>query len=117
MTNHNVATAVAYYTALGEKNVEGIGQYFHKDIEFIGPLARVKGKEAVVEAAKSFSTLFNTLKIRDKCGSEDHAMIVYEIECPEPFGKIPTAVLLSFQEGLISKLEIFFDARKFEVKK
>lgn len=117
MSKNNVAIIEAYYKAVGEKNVEGIDKYLHSDVQFIAPLAKMVGKEAVLEATKKFTSLFKTLKIRAKCGSQDQAMVVYDLDCSAPIGNLSAAVLMTFQEGLIIKIELFYDARPFEKKR
>lgn len=49
------------------------------------------GKEAVLNAAKCFMGIFNTLTIRAKFGSEDQAMILYDVKIPN-FSKLLRAV-------------------------
>lgn len=102
---------VAYYTALGEKNIEKVSKYLHPDIQFTDPQETVVGRESVLKAAQGFAGIFKTLTIRAPFGSEDQAMIVYEVEIPGLSKKLQAASLLSFQEGLISKIELFYDTK------
>jgi hypothetical protein len=111
MMTDTKALAVAYYTALGEKNIEKVNEYLHPDIQFTDPQETVIGREAVLKAAKGFSAIFKSLTIRSKFGSEDQAMIVYDINIPSLAKDLHAASLLSFQEGLISKIELFYDSR------
>ena len=106
-----------YYTALGEKNIEKVKEYLHPDIQFTDPQETVIGKEAVLKAAKGFSTIFKSLTIRLKFGSEDQAMIVYEVNIPSLTKNLHAASLLSFKEGLISKIELFYDTGCFMSQK
>ncbi len=69
MYETNLATAEAYYTAMNNKDLSGIGQCLHPDIQFLGPMAEVTGKEPVLEAAKVFMNLYNSLTIRAKFDS------------------------------------------------
>lgn len=103
----------AYYTALGEKNIEAVKKYLHPDIQFTDPQEKVIGKEAVLKAAEGFMGIFKSITIRSKFGSEDQAMIVYEVEIPGFAKKLQAASLLSFREGLISKIELFYDSKVF----
>jgi hypothetical protein len=112
-----MAIAVAYYTALGEKNLEEVKCYLHPNIHFTDPQEQVIGKEAVLKAAKGFSAIFKTLTIRAKFGSGDQAMIVYDVEIPNFAKTLRAASLLSFQEGLISKIDLIYDTRCFMEKK
>ena len=114
MNKNNVAIAEAYYTAMGEKNVVDMEQYLHPDVQFIGPLAEMRGKEAVLEAVKRLIAFFKILTIRATFGSGDQTMLAYDLDFSSPIGNCPAAALLTFQEGLILKIELFFDGRPFD---
>src|SRR5690348_2761309 len=107
MNQNSMAIAEAYYTAMGEKNMAGVEKYLHSDVQFIGPLDEMTGKGPVLEAIRKFVAIFKTLKIRAKFGSENQAMIVYDVDFPAPIGNLPGASLVTFQEGLITKIELF----------
>lgn len=111
------STAVAYYTALGKKDMEAVKKCLHPDVQFADPQETVVGREAVLKAAKGFSGIFKTLKIRAKFGSETQAMIVYDVEIPGLAKDLRAASLLNFQEGLISKIELIYDMRCLMEKK
>lgn len=111
MKTDTKAIGVAYYTALGEKNIEKVSKYLHPDIQFIDPQETVFGKESVLDAAKGFTGIFKTLSIRAPFGSENQAMIVYEVEIPGFSKKLQVASLLSFQDGLILTIELFYDSK------
>lgn len=117
MAQNNLLIAEAYYTALGEKRIDALEKHLHPDVQFIGPLAKSTGKEALLEATKKFATFFKTLTIRSKLGSENQAVIVYDLEFPPPIGSLSSVALMTFKEGLITKIELFYDARPFESKK
>ena len=113
MNQNNVAIAQTFYTAMGEKNIEAMEKYVHSDIQFIAPLAKLQGKEVYLEALKGFTAFFKTLTMRAKFGEGDQAVVVYDVDCPAPVGKVPSVALLTFQEGLITRIELFYDARSF----
>lgn len=117
MLETNLSIARAYYTEVSQKNIAGLEKYLHTDVHFKGPLAEVHGKAALLEAAVKFISFFKTLEIRTLCGSENQAVVVYDVDFPEPIGVIPTAALLDVHNGLITKIEIFFDARALESKR
>ncbi len=108
-----VAIAEAYYTTMGNKNIEGLAKYLHPDVQFTAPLDKMTGKEAVLEATKKFSSMFKTLIIRAKFGSENQAMIVYDLNFPGLADTFASSALMTFQNGLITKIELFYDARPF----
>lgn len=117
MFRNTLDVAETWYSAVQEKNFEKMSKCLHPEVQFKAPLREVKGKEAVLEASRDFALAIKGLKICSKFGSEDQAMLSYEVEFPAPVGKVPSAVLLSFKDGLIAKFELFFDARKFDMNK
>jgi hypothetical protein len=44
-------------------------------------------------------------------------MLAYDFMFPDPIGELRAAVLMSFTDHLISKIELFYDGRPFEEKK
>lgn len=112
-----ITTALAYYTALGNKNLEEVEHYLHPHIHFTDPQEQVIGKEAVLKAAKGFSTIFKSLTIQAQFGSENQAMIIYDVEIPNFSKTLRAASLLSFREGLISKIDLIYDTQCFMEKK
>jgi len=113
-TERNVTTAEAYYEAMNDKDLAGVARHLHPDVRFVGPMADLVGKEAVLEAAKRFVTLIKSLRVRAKFGSDDTAMLAYHVDFGEPIGICRTAVLMTFKDGLIASIELFYDARPFE---
>ena len=117
MTDKNLNRAESYYLAMSNKNFDEMASYVHPNVRFMGPLSTMDGKEAVVEAAKNFSMFFKSLTIREKFDSGDKVMLVLDLDCPGSIGSFRSASMLSFDEGLISCIELFYDARPFEKKK
>lgn len=113
----NLVLAEAYYIAMDKKDIEGIAKCLHPDVEFIGPLDQRSGKENLLEAVKGFTAFIKHIRVRAKFASGNQAMIAYDADCPEPIGIIRAAALMTFKNDLIAKIELFYDARPFEVKK
>ena len=57
-----MATAEKYYLALARKDLTEMAQYLHPDVEFVSPLANLKGKQAYLQAAKGFAEAIVTIK-------------------------------------------------------
>lgn len=112
----NVAIAEAYYRAMNNKDVSGIAECLHPDIQFVSPMATLSGKDAVLEAAKRFMSLVKRITIHAKVSSADRVMLTYDGDFGEPIGICRTAVFMTFKDHLIARLELFFDARPFEKK-
>jgi hypothetical protein len=117
MSEKNLTSAVAYYQAMNNKDLIALEKYLHPEVRLISPLADITGKEAVLNSIKHFLAVFNALTIRAQCSNADHVMLAYDLDCPPPIGLYRGAVLLTFQDGLIIRYELFYDARPFEKKK
>lgn len=113
MTEKNTQQAKLYYETMSQKNYDDIAQYLHPEVTFVAPLAQTKGKEAMLKSLKEFMQFFKKLTIRSVIGSNNEAVVIYNLECPEPFGLISTASHLTFKDGLIFSIELFYDARPF----
>jgi len=113
----NMARAEEYYTLVGGKNVEGIKKYLHPHVELYGPLANLKGKERVLEAISNFMKTFKSLTIKAKFDAGDQAMIVYDVDIPGIANDFPGVSLLNFNEGLIVRIQLFYDGRRIAEKR
>lgn len=117
MSNSMISTAKTYYQAMQAKNADAMASCLHPSIRFIGPLSVMEGKDMIVGALKNFVLpMFNAMSMRSLCSSDDKVMVSYNLECDEPIGALRIAALLSFKEGFISEMELFFDARPFGSK-
>lgn len=117
MDNKTVARTREFYTLMSEKKITPLANYLHQDIHFITPLATLSGKEAYLQAARKFASAFNTVTIHTIFGSENQAVMIYDVELPAPIGKFRAAAILTFENSLIRELELIYDARLLEMKK
>lgn len=112
MIQKNSTLAKDYYTAMSKKNIQELSNYLHANVTFKSPLVSLEGKEAVLEAVQNFMNFFKNLTIEEACGSESAAMVAYTVD--SPMGSIPTAALLKCENGLITSIQLFFDAQPFK---
>ncbi len=118
MSEKNVTFAAVYYQAMNDKNLAVIEKLLHSDFQFLGPLADITGKNAYLESLKQFFLpSFKKLTIRAQFGSGDQAMLVFDLDCPAPIGILRTAVLMTFIDDLIARIEALFDPRPVVEKK
>ncbi len=61
-------------------------KYLHPEVHLIGPLANLKGKDAVLNAVKHLVAFFNKLTIRAQLGAGDQVMLAYDIDFPARLG-------------------------------
>lgn len=116
-TDNNLKSAENYYNAMLAKDFDKMMSYLHDNVYFVGPLAEMHGKDAVVTAAKNFGGILKDIQIRSRFSSGDQIMLAYDMIIPAPIGKFRAAVLMEFTDQLISKIELFYDGRPFEEKK
>jgi hypothetical protein len=112
----NINIAEQYYAAMNNKDLNEIALYLHPKVKFLGPLAQLDGKEAVLESAKGFLGIVDSVKMRVKFASGNQVMLAYDLNCVSPIGTIRVAALMTFEDNLISSIELFFDARVFDKK-
>ncbi len=98
---------------MARKDVAQLAQYVHPDIKFTAPLANFSGKDTLLESARAYVNSFESLNIRESFSNEEQVMLVKDVRCHAPIGKLTAAVLMTFKEGLISEIELLFDARPF----
>ena len=105
--------ADAYYQAVTNKDLPTIANLLHTNVSLIGPLGHAEGKEPVLRAVTGFATLLRSLRVKVILGSEDKAMVNYDVDFGDPFGIVRSAALISCKDSLIARIELFFDARPF----
>ena len=115
-TNDNLSLAESYYNAMLAKDFDKMANYLHNNVQFIGPLAEIHGKDAVVTAAKNFGGILQDIQIRARFASGNQIMLVYDMIVPAPIGKFRASVMMEFTDQLISQIKLFFDGRPFEDK-
>jgi hypothetical protein len=93
MTEKNVASAVAYYKAMADKDLTGMARYLHPDVRLVSPMEELTGKEAVLAAVRPLVNLIKRIKVHAKFGFEDQAMLTYDMEFADAIGVTRTAVL------------------------
>ena len=116
-SDNNLKVAENYYNSMLAKDFDKMAGYLYNDVHFIGPLAEMHGKDAVVTAAKNFGGILQDIQIRSRFSSGNQIMFAYDMIVPEPIGTFRAAVLMEFTNRLISKIELFYDASPFEEKK
>lgn len=116
-SNDNLTSAENYYNAMLVKDFDTMTNYLHDNVHLIGPFAEIHGKNAVVSNAKNFGQTLQDIQIRSRFSTDNQIMFAYDMVVPSPIGKFRAAVLMEFTNQLISKIELFYDGRPFELSK
>ena len=113
MHEKNITIVESYYKAMRAKDTDGMAAYLHADVEFVGPLAELTGRETVIAGARGLVSIINDVVIRAKFGSANQVMLAYDLDCVPPIGKVRTAALMTLKDELITRIEIFCDSKSF----
>lgn len=111
--NKNLKIAEDYYKCMLTKNFEAMDNYFHELVHFISPLAEIRGKGDVSEAARNFGVKLEDIKIRARFACGDQVMLVYNMLIGQSISKLSASALMNFKDGKIIKIELFYDTRSF----
>lgn len=117
MFHKYVEAALAYYQAVHDKDLSKAEKFLHPEIHLIGPMAELHGKDAVLKSIKGFMQMFEKQNMRAQFGSGDQVMLAFDLICPAPIGLLRGAALMTFQDGLIKRQELFYDSRPVLMKK
>ena len=113
-SDRNLKLAQAYLASWQRKDLQAIGEHLHPNLHFKGPLIETTGKEAYLAVAQRIFPILQSFTVRFTFASGGRVVAIYDFNCSEPIGVCRTAELITFQDGLISGIELFFDARPFE---
>ena len=80
-SDNNLKSAQNYYKAMLAKDFDKMASYLHNNVHFIGPLAEMHGKEAVVSAAKNFGGILQDSQIRSQFSSGNHNYVCLRYDC------------------------------------
>jgi SnoaL-like domain len=114
MTQNNAASGEAYYQAMSNKDLPAMAQHLHPDVRLLTPMEDLSGRDAVLEAAKKLLGFIKSVEVQARFDSGNQAMLVYNMHFAEPTGVCRTAALMTFQDILIVRNELFFDASPFK---
>ena len=105
-----VTIAEAYFEALKSKDLESMSQYLHDDVIFQGPMMQIDNKKDCLEGAKQWFEMVQNIVVQSQFSNENQVMFVYDVYYPEPIGVSPTADMVTVKNGLIVKVQLFYDA-------
>jgi hypothetical protein len=74
------------YKAMADKDLTAMARHLHPDVRLVSPMEELTGKETVLAAVKPLFNLIKSIKVHAKFGSEDQAMLTYDMDFAEPVG-------------------------------
>ena len=103
----------SFYEAMAKKDDSAIANLLSHDVTFLSPVTQLSGKNEVLAWERRFLPSFNSLTIHTVCSNESQAMLAYEIQFPDMDEGARAAALLNISQGLITRIELFFDMSPF----
>lgn len=114
MDAHTLALATAYLAAWDRRDLSEIAQFIHPGVRFIGPMTDLSGKEAFLQSTARILPMLQGVKVHTRFATSDQAICTYDFVCAAPINVCRTAELMTFENDLIVRIELFYDARPFE---
>lgn len=114
MESNPAAIAEAYYKAMSQRNLLVLEGMLSKGVTFKSPFSTASGKENILKLTEEWIGTFETLTVRSVLSAPNQAAVVYEARISGMPEGIPTVSLLSIEQGLITQIELFYDASPFK---
>src|SRR5262249_21178964 len=103
--------AESYMTGWKNKDIGLIAKDLHPDVHYKGPMAERTGREGLVAGMSRLLPILIDVHVRSKFVGQNQTFYAYDFVCKEPIGLSRIAELLTFEDGKIKSIELFFDAR------
>ena len=100
----------AYFKAWTHNQVEEAFQLLADNLEFAGPTALYKSAAEFKPALVNFASLAKNAHIVEFLVDGNKASMLYDVELPEPVGKLRIASFMWVEGGKIRKYDTRFDA-------
>jgi len=113
---NNIERAVNYYQSMLDKNFIEAESCLHPEVNLISPFSNLQGKNDVFEEAKKFATALTSLEIREKFSLDNKVVLIMNLGFLESESSLRAVSFLTFQDGLIYNIELFFDTSAFGPK-
>jgi hypothetical protein len=108
------ALCVRYMDAWKRKDLTTIAACLHPELHFLGPMLETQSKQAFLDSTARILPALVRFEPRATFVARDRAMFAYDFVARDPIGLCRTAELVMLRDGLIARIELFYDARPFE---
>ncbi len=107
------SSATAYIEAVGNKNFAAVEALLASDVAFKGPFMQLNSAAEFVGALRRLASILERNDVRYVFADDERACIVYDFVTSTESGSIPTIEVLTFRDGKIAGVELFFDRMQF----
>jgi len=107
------ALALEYNKAFGDGKLDRVAEMLHPDIEFDGTAKPTHGREAYMSGLPRLVSVLERNELHDVIVDGNRAFILYDFVTATPAGRVLSGELLTFEDGLITKITLLFDHRRW----
>ena len=114
MTSDVRQLTLEYNRAFGEGDLDRVAEMLHPDLEFDGTVAKSsQGRDAYMSGLPRLVSILERNEVLDVIVDGDRAFILYDFVTDTPAGAVLSGELLTFDGGLIRKITLLFDWRRW----
>ena len=106
-------TVNAYRKAFDDKDFEAARGHLADNLDFSGPIDSFDNADDYIEAIKGLSQIVKGTKTKRFFVDGGDVCVVYDLQTVTPAGDAPVAEWYHVEDGKISMIRVFFDARPF----
>ena len=106
-------TVDAFRRAFDDKDFDTAREHLADDLDFSGPIDDFDNADDYIEAIKGLSQIVTGTNTRRVFVDGDDVCVVYDLKTITPAGDVPVAEWYHVEDGTISMIRVFFDARPF----
>lgn len=104
---------IEYNRAFGEGRLDDVREMLHPDVEFDGTAKPLAGRDAYMSGLPRLVSVLKANEIKDIVVEGDRAFVLYDFVTDTPAGAVLSGELLTFEDGLIRKITLLFDLRRW----
>ena len=104
------ATAAAYFDAWQARDFARLRSVLADDVEFAGPLARVKGSDDCLRGLRGMAQIMTGLEVRKVFRDGPDVLTWFDL-ATSVAETVPVANWMHVEDGKITRIRVAFDAR------
>ena len=104
---------IEYNKAFGERRLDALREMLHPDIEFDGTAKPTRGRDDYMQGLPLLVSVLVRNDIREVIVEGDRAFVLYDFVTDTPAGAVLSGELITIQDGLIRKITLLFDHRRW----
>ncbi len=105
--------AARYIEAVGLKEYAAVEAILSPRVSFNGPFMKIDSAPAFIAGLKRMAPIWEGNEVRTVLGDAEQVCVFYNFVTNTQAGAVPCIELLTFEDGRIAKVELFFDRAQF----